>query len=59
LKNAKNIGNFVMRGSKPTTIARYALNTQTQDLPADFYENYIKNINAVTVEVKDVVIVFS
>jgi zinc protease len=52
LKNAKAkyIGNFVMQVQKPTTIARYALNTQTQDLPADFYENYIKNINAVTVE---------
>lgn len=52
LKNAKAkyIGNFVMQVQKPTTIARYALNTQTQDLPADFYENYIQNINAVTVE---------
>jgi hypothetical protein len=26
------------------------LNTETQNPPADFYENYIKNINAVTVE---------
>lgn len=52
LKNAKAkyIGNFVMQVQKPTTVARYALNTQTQDLPADFYENYIKNINAVTVQ---------
>ncbi|MDG2432033.1 pitrilysin family protein [Flavobacterium sp.] len=57
LKNAKAkyIGNFVMQVQKPTTIARYALNTQTQDLPSDFYENYIKNINAVTVQdIKDV-----
>jgi hypothetical protein len=44
-----------MQVQKPTTIARYALNTQTQDLPSDFYENYIKNINAVTVQdIKDV-----
>ncbi|MFT4757026.1 MAG: zinc protease [Vicingaceae bacterium] len=52
LKNAKAkyIGNFVMQIEKPTTVARYALNTETQNLPADFYENYIKNINAVTVE---------
>ncbi|MEZ7505114.1 M16 family metallopeptidase [Flavobacterium sp. Arc2] len=52
LKNAKAkyIGNFVMQIQKPTTVARYALNTETQNLPADFYENYIKNINAVTVE---------
>lgn len=52
LKNAKAkyIGNFVMQIQKPGTIARYALNTETQKLPADFYENYIKNINAVTAE---------
>lgn len=50
LKNAKAkyIGNFVMQMEKPATVARYALTTQTQNLPEDFYENYIKNINAVT-----------
>jgi predicted Zn-dependent peptidase len=47
---AKYVGNFVMNMEKPETIARYALTTQTQSLPADFYENYIKNINAVTAE---------
>lgn len=52
LKNAKAkyVGNFVMQIEKPTTIARYALNKYTQNLPDDFYENYIKNINAVTAE---------
>lgn len=52
LKNAKAkyIGNFVMQIQKPGTVARYALTTETQMLPADFYENYIKNINAVTPE---------
>lgn len=52
LKNAKAkyIGNFVMQIQKPATVARYALNTETQNLPADFYENYIRSINAVTVE---------
>lgn len=44
------IGKFVMQVEKPETIARYALNIETQGLPADFYENYIKNINAVTAE---------
>jgi zinc protease len=44
------VGRFVMQVEKPTTIARYALNIETQNLPADFYENYIKNINAVTPE---------
>lgn len=52
LKNVKAgyIGKFVMDIEKPTTVARYALQTKTQSLPADFYENYIKNINAVTAE---------
>lgn len=47
---AKYIGNFVMQIEKPSTVARYALTTQTQGLPADFYENYMTNINAVTPE---------
>ncbi len=47
---AKYVGNFVMQIEKPATVARYALLTQTQGLPADFYENYIKNISAVTAE---------
>jgi predicted Zn-dependent peptidase len=42
------VGKFVMQVEKPTTVARYALNIETEGLPADFYENYIKNINAVT-----------
>src|SRR5690606_30597525 len=52
LKNVKAsyVGNFVMQIQKPGTIARYALLTQTQGLPANFYENYIKNINAVTAD---------
>ncbi|MFN4027337.1 MULTISPECIES: M16 family metallopeptidase [Flavobacterium] len=44
------IGRFVMQVEKPSTVARYALNIETEGLPADFYENYIKNINAVTPE---------
>lgn len=44
------IGRFVMRAEKPETIARHALNIETDDLPLDFYENYIKIINAVTPE---------
>ena len=52
LKNAKAkyIGNFVMQIEKPSTIASYALNKETQGLPDDFYENYIKIINAVSAE---------
>jgi len=44
------IGRFVMQVEKPETVARFALRTETDGLPADFYENYIKNINAVTPE---------
>lgn len=44
------IGNFVMDAEKPEVIARQALLTQTQGLPANFYQNYIQNINAVTAE---------
>lgn len=50
LAKAKFVGNFVMETQKPGTIASFALRTKTQNLPADFYENYIKNINAVTVQ---------
>jgi predicted Zn-dependent peptidase len=52
LKNVKAgyVGNFVMAMEKPGTIARYALLAQTQKLPDDFFENYVKNINAVTAE---------
>ena len=52
LKNVKAgyIGRFVMQVQKPQTIARYALNIETEKLPANFYENYIKAINDVTAE---------
>ncbi len=52
LQNVKAgfIGRFVMQVEKPQSIARYALNTETEQLPKDFYENYIKNISAVTPE---------
>ncbi|MFN3756827.1 MAG: insulinase family protein, partial [Flavobacterium sp.] len=50
LKNAKAayIGNFVRQFAKPESVSQYALTIETQGLPADFYENYLKNINAVT-----------
>ena len=35
---------------RPSTIAQYALNIKINDLPANFYENYLENINAVTKE---------
>ena len=50
LNNVKQgyIGKFVMQIEKPQTVASYALRIKTQGLNDDFYENYIKNINAVT-----------
>ncbi len=42
------VGRFVMQIEKPQTVARYALNIETEKLPADFYEKYIQSINAVT-----------
>ena len=52
LKNAKAkyTGDFVLALERPETIARYALNIKTENLPADFYTTYLKKINAVTAE---------
>ncbi|MBT8205640.1 MAG: insulinase family protein [Eudoraea sp.] len=52
LKNtkAKYVGRFVMALEQPSTIARYALNIETQDLPKDFYKTYLERINAITVD---------
>ena len=35
---------------KPETVAGFALNIEINNLPEDFYETYLDNINAVTVE---------
>ncbi len=52
LKNAKAkyVGNFVMALERPQTIANYALNIKRNNLPEDFYTNYLDNINKVSVE---------
>ncbi|TRO64431.1 M16 family metallopeptidase [Christiangramia sabulilitoris] len=52
LENAKSkfAGDFVLRLESPSTIASYALNVKTNDLPKDFYENFLSKINAVTAE---------
>ncbi len=47
---AKLKGSFIMSLEQPSTIARFALNQKVQDLPADFYTNYLKSIDNVTVE---------
>ena len=52
LKNAKAeyVGSFVLALEKPQTIARYALNIETENLPKDYYKTYLERLNAVTVE---------
>ncbi|HTO34873.1 MAG TPA: insulinase family protein, partial [Flavobacterium sp.] len=52
LENVKAgyVGNFVMQIERPATIARYALQTRTQNLSDNFYENYIRNINNVKID---------
>ena len=47
---AKYVGNFVMSLERPQTIANYALNIKRNNLPEDFYANYLENINKVTIE---------
>ena len=46
---AKYLGDFVLAMEKPQTISRYALNIETYDLPADFYETFLDKINTVTI----------
>lgn len=52
LQNVKAgyVGNFIMQMEKPQTVAAWALRIKTQGLPDNFYENYIKNINAVSAD---------
>ncbi|WP_312994007.1 M16 family metallopeptidase [Chryseobacterium flavum] len=45
---AKLKGAFIMSLEKPETIAGFALNQKVQDLPSDFYTNYLKSIDKVT-----------
>lgn len=45
---AKLKGSFIMSLEKPETIAKFALNQKVQDLPSDFYTNYLKSIDKVT-----------
>jgi len=51
LSLVKNVlaGGFARSLESPQTIARFALNTQKYNLPDDYYENYLKKLDAVTV----------
>ena len=46
---ATYVGNFVMALERPSTVAGYALNIETEGLPKDFYKTYLERINAITV----------
>jgi predicted Zn-dependent peptidase len=52
LQKAKNYltGSFTRGLEKPETVARYAINIARYNLPKDYYKNYLKNLNAVTIE---------
>ncbi len=52
LKNSKAeyVGDFVMEVQKPGTVARFALNIARYNLSKNFYEKYLENINAVTLD---------
>lgn len=47
---AKYAGSFVMALERPETVAEYALNIETEDLPKDFYKTYLERIDAISVE---------
>lgn len=47
---AKLKGDFIRSLERPETIASFALSLKTQDLPSDFYTNYLKSIDKVTLE---------
>lgn len=50
IAKAKYLGNFVKAVERPSTIANYALNILQNNLPKDYYKNYLANINAVTLD---------
>ncbi len=49
IKNVQT-GSFARAMESPRTIARFALNTERYDLPADYYNTYLKKLNAVTTD---------
>ncbi|MGC6480308.1 MAG: M16 family metallopeptidase [Flavobacteriaceae bacterium] len=47
---AKLTGDFIMALGDPATFARFAINVETQNLPEDYYENYLQKIASITPE---------
>lgn len=50
IKKAEYAGIFALRLERPETGASYARSVLTEKLPADFYTNYLRNMNAVTAD---------
>ena len=52
LKNAKAkyLGEFVLAMERPSTIANYAINIESNELQSDYYKKFLSNINKVTIE---------
>lgn len=46
---AKLKGDFIRSMEKPETMARFAVNSEIYNLPKDFYVNYLKSIDNVTI----------
>ncbi|RYE25922.1 MAG: insulinase family protein [Sphingobacteriales bacterium] len=43
-------GGFAISLESPQTVAQYAINIERYHMPKDYYQNYLKNLNAVTAE---------
>jgi zinc protease len=43
-------GSFAINLEDPATVARFAINIERYKLPKDYYENYLRNLAAVTVD---------
>ncbi len=50
LAKASLAGSFGRSLEQPSTIARFAINTELQKLPKDYYQNYLKNLDALTLD---------
>lgn len=50
LAKASITGNFARGLENPATVAFYAINTARYGLPADYYANYLKKVEAITAE---------
>lgn len=46
---AKLKGDFIRSMERPETMARFAVNSEVYNLPKDFYTNYLKSIDNVTI----------